>query len=195
MVTFADVEAAGLRLAGHIERTPVITNQGLDALVGASVYLKAECSQVTGSFKFRGASNAIARLSEEERRAGVVAYSSGNHGQAVARAAQLAGSSAVVVMPADAPMQKLAATEAAGARIVRYDRYRQDRVELARQIAADEGRTIIPPYDYEPVIAGQGTVALELHEQVPGHHAAAVQADQSDDRTQWGLGPGRRAAS
>lgn len=168
MVTYADIDAAALRLEHLVTETPVLTSAGLDTLVGASVHFKAECLQVTGSFKFRGASNAIALLSNEQRLGGVVTYSSGNHGQAVARAASMSGSHAVVVMPSDAPRLKVEATAVTGARIVAYDRYSQDRVVLARQIAVDEGRTVIPPYDHEAVIAGQGTAARELHGHVPG---------------------------
>lgn len=166
MLTFDDVQAAAARVASQIERTPVLTNRTLDVARRADVFLKAECLQTTGSFKFRGASNAIQALSAEEREAGVITYSSGNHAQAVARAARLAGSSAVVVMPNDAPLQKVAATQAEGARLVRYDRYNEDRAELAAGLAAAESRVLIPPYDHPKVMAGQGTVALELLEQV-----------------------------
>lgn len=164
--TYADVEAAVARLAGVIATTPVLRISAVGAAAGADVFLKAEIRQVTGSFKFRGASNAVALLTDGERRAGVVAFSSGNHAQAVARAAAEAGSTSVIVMPHDAPARKRAATEAAGARIVGYDRYTEDRLAIARRIAADEGRALIPPFDHPPVIAGQGTAAAELHRQV-----------------------------
>ena len=166
MLSFDDVVAASERLAGVVERTPVLTHSSLDAIAGAKLFAKAECLQVTGSFKFRGASNAIRSLSASERAMGVVTYSSGNHAQAVAKAARLADSDAVIVMPHDAPLQKVAATDAEGARIVRYDRYTEDRADIAAAIAELEGRVLIPPYDAYPVMAGQGTVALELFDQV-----------------------------
>lgn len=174
MVTYADIEAASARLRAHLQPTPALREPAIDAAVGAEVILKAECLNLSGSFKIRGATNAIALLSDAQRQAGVVAFSSGNHAQAVARAAQLAGTTAVVVMPHDAPPRKLAATEEAGARVVRYDRYTEDRSALARRIADDEGRALIPPYDHEPVIAGQGTAAVELHGQAPGLDALFV---------------------
>ncbi len=174
MVTYADIEAAAARLSAHLTPTPALSEPAIDRAAGAEVILKAECLNLSGSFKIRGATNAVALLTDAQRRAGVVAFSSGNHAQAVARAAQLAGSTAVVVMPSDAPARKLAATEEAGARVVRYDRYTEDRVALARGIAADEGRSLIPPYDHEPVIAGQGTAAAELHGQVHGLDALFV---------------------
>jgi threonine dehydratase len=170
----ADVVAAAERLAGRVERTPVIADPALDAAVGAELHLKAESLQVTGSFKFRGASNAIAVLGDEQRLAGVVTYSSGNHGRAVAEAAALMGSSAVVVMPDDAPREKVAGVSDAGARIVIYDRYTEDRVGIAAARAADEGRVVVPPYDDLAVMAGQGTVALELLDQVDGLDAIVV---------------------
>ena len=166
VLSFDDVVSAGERLAGVVERTPVVTHSGLNALAGAELFAKAECLQITGSFKFRGASNAIRSLSVTEREAGVVTYSSGNHAQAVARAARLADSDAVIVMPHDAPLQKVAATDAEGARLVRYDRYTEDRAGIATAIAELEGRILIPPYDAYPVMAGQGTVGLELFDQV-----------------------------
>jgi threonine dehydratase len=174
VLSVADVVAAAERLAGKVERTPVITSSALNAAAGAELYLKAECLQVTGSFKIRGASNAIAVLSDLQRQVGVVTYSSGNHGQAVARAAAQAGSSAVVVMPHDAPLQKVAGVEMAGAPIVRYDRYSENRVEIARRLMAEEGRVLIPPYDDRHVMAGQGTVALELLDQVDDIEALVV---------------------
>jgi threo-3-hydroxy-L-aspartate ammonia-lyase len=174
MVTYAHIEAAALRLRELVFTTPVLGAPAVDAAAGAHVLLKAECLQVTGSFKFRGASNSVAVLGEAERAGGVVTFSSGNHGQAVARAAAMAGTTAVVVMPNDAPERKRSATEAAGARVVGYNRYTQDRVALARQIAADEGRAVIPPYDHFPVIAGQGTVAREFHHQEPDLDALFV---------------------
>jgi threonine dehydratase len=174
VVTYVDIEAAAGRLRPNLTPTPVLTDPSVDLAAGAEVLLKAECLNLTGSFKIRGATNAVALLSDAQRQAGVVAFSSGNHAQAVARAAQLAASTAVVVMPSDAPARKLAATEGAGARVVRYDRYNEDRVALARRIAEDESRTLIPPYDHEPVIAGQGTTAVELHQQASGLDALFV---------------------
>ncbi len=164
--TFADVEAAARRLDGVSIRTPVVTSPRLDELTGAQVFLKAENLQLTGAFKFRGGYNAVRSLPEEALASGVVAYSSGNHAQAVARAASLCGSTSVIVMPHDAPPSKVERTAANGARLVRYDRYTQDRAELAAEIAAAESRTIIPPYDHPAVISGQGTTALELIDQV-----------------------------
>lgn len=174
VLTIDDVEAAAERLAGVITRTPVVNHRRIDAVAGASVHLKAECLQETGAFKFRGASNAIAGLDRKAREAGVVTYSSGNHGQAVAAAAKAAGTTAVVVMPKDAPLQKVALTQSHGARIVRYDRYTENRADIADAIAVYEGRTVIPPYDHYDVIAGQGTAALELMEQVPDLDALLV---------------------
>ncbi|MCP3989948.1 MAG: pyridoxal-phosphate dependent enzyme [Actinomycetia bacterium] len=174
MLTLGDVIAAAARLEAQVNKTPVLVDHGLNMLVGADVRLKAECLQETGSFKFRGASNAIAQLSADELAAGVVTYSSGNHGQAVARAASLAGTTAVVVMPHDAPLQKAAMTQAEGAEIVRYDRYGEDRVEIAEEIAKAEGRALIPPFDDYGVMAGQGTAALELLDQVDSLDALFV---------------------
>lgn len=174
MVTFGDVEAAVERLAGRVERTPVITNSRLDAGSGMRLFLKAECLQTTGSFKFRGASNAVGCLSDEQLAAGVVTYSSGNHGQAVARAARLAGSSATVIAPQDAPLEKLAAMETEGARIIRYDRYREDRVELALKLVVQESLVLVPPFEDVAVVAGQGTAAVELLDEVPDLDALLV---------------------
>lgn len=166
MLSIIDIEAAAGRLAGTATRTPVITNAAIDALAGAAVFLKAENLQVTGAFKFRGAFNSVAMLSPDELDAGVVTFSSGNHAQAVARAASLRGSTATIVMPLDAPAAKVAATNAAGGTIVTYDRYTGDRAAIAKEIAEREGRVMIPPYDHQPVMAGQGTVGLELCDQV-----------------------------
>ncbi|MDB5027188.1 MAG: tdcB 1, partial [Candidatus Eremiobacteraeota bacterium] len=162
--SFADVRAAAERLRGVAHRTPVITSRTLDERTGARAYLKAENLQRIGAFKFRGAYNKIAQLSPEQRRAGVVAFSSGNHAQGVALAAQLLGVPATIVMPSDAPAAKLAATRGYGADVVTYDRERMNRAELAASIAAERGATLVPPYDDPAIIAGQGTVALELIE-------------------------------
>lgn len=159
-----DVRAAAARLDGVVRRTPVLTSRLLDERAGARVHLKAECFQRTGSFKFRGATNAIASLDPAQRARGVAAYSSGNHAQAVARAAALQGSRATILMPTDSPPAKLAATRGYGAEVVTYDRYTEDRTALGEALAADRGVALIPPFDHPAVMAGQGTAALELLE-------------------------------
>jgi threonine dehydratase len=164
--TYVDVQAAARRLLGHAHRTPVLTSHGLDEALGASVFFKCENFQRVGAFKFRGAFNALSCLSAETRTRGVIAFSSGNHAQAVALAARLLGLEATIVMPADAPASKLAATRAHGGRVLLYDRYREDRQEIAAALARDTGATIIPPYDHADVIAGQGTAAAELFEEI-----------------------------
>lgn len=153
---------AARRLRGVVHRTPVITSRTLDARVGAHAVLKAECLQRTGSFKLRGAYNKIASIPPAERERGVLAFSSGNHAQAVALAASLLGAEATIVMPVDAPAIKLAATSQYGAEVVRYDRYVEDREQIGREIAERRGLTVVPPFDDPLVIAGQGTAALEL---------------------------------
>jgi threonine dehydratase len=167
MLTVADVEAAARRLDGVAHRTPVLTSRTLDARVGASVHLKAESLQRSGAFKFRGAYNRLSQLTDDERDRGVVAFSSGNHAQAVALAAQLLDVPATILMPADAPAAKLAATRGYGAEVVLYDRYTQDREQLGAQLRADRGAVLVPPYDDEAIMAGQGTAALELFADVP----------------------------
>jgi threonine dehydratase len=162
--SFEDVRAAAARLHGVAHRTPVITSATLDERVGAKVFLKAENLQRIGAFKFRGAYNKIAQLSPARKRAGVVAFSSGNHAQGVALAAKLLGVPAVIVMPSDAPAAKLAATRDYGAEVVTYDRERMNRAEIAASIAAERGGTLVPPYDDSAIIAGQGTSAMELIE-------------------------------
>jgi threonine dehydratase len=162
MLSLDDVRAAAQRLHGVANRTPIITSRTLDELVGSSVFLKAECFQRTGAFKFRGAFNSVASLDEEERQPGVVAYSSGNHGQAVALSASLHGVPSTIVMPSDAPAGKLAATRGYGAEVVEYDRYGEDRAAIAAAVASEHGRYVIPPFDHWPVMAGAGTTALEL---------------------------------
>jgi threonine dehydratase len=164
--TYDDVVAAAARIDGKAHRTPVLTSRSADAELGASVFFKCENFQRIGAFKFRGAYNALARFDERQRRAGVVAFSSGNHAQAVALAATLLGMPAVIVMPHDAPALKVAATRGYGASVVVYDRYREDREAIGRKLAADRGMTLIPPYDHPDVIAGQGTAAKELIEEV-----------------------------
>jgi threonine dehydratase len=165
-ITFADVEAAAARLRGVAHRTPVMTSRTLDTITGAQVFLKVESFQRIGAFKFRGAYNAISSLDPETRARGVVTNSSGNHAQAVALSAQLFGIPATIVMPTDAPPAKIAATRAYGAEIVFYDRYTEDRVAIAERLAADLGAELIPPYDHPHVMAGNGTTALELLQEV-----------------------------
>ncbi|MGP3926972.1 MULTISPECIES: threo-3-hydroxy-L-aspartate ammonia-lyase [unclassified Streptomyces] len=164
-VTFDDIRDAAERLKGVAHRTPVLRSRTLDRLVGAETFLKCENFQRIGAFKFRGAYNAISRLSPAQLSRGVAAYSSGNHAQAVALAAREAGSTAVIVMPEDAPPSKVAATAGYGAEIVTYDRYTGDRVAIGEQLAAERGLALIPPYEHPHVIAGQGTVGLELMEE------------------------------
>jgi len=164
--TYRDVEAAALRIAGRAHRTPVLTSRTLDALTGARLFLKCENFQRGGAFKFRGAFNAIAALSDQQRAAGVAAFSSGNHAQAVALAAGLQGVTSTLVMPHDAPAMKIAATRKYGGRVHFYDRYEEDREAVGRRIAAEHGSVLIPPYDHPEVIAGQGTAARELFEEV-----------------------------
>jgi threonine dehydratase len=162
MLQFADIEAAAGRLAGVAHRTPVLTSRTLDALLGAKVLCKAENLQRMGAFKFRGGYNAVSVLTPAERARGVVAFSSGNHAQAVALAAQLHGCKATIVMPTDAPPSKLAATRGYGAEVVLYDRYKEDRAAIATRLVNEQGANLIPPFDDLRVMAGQGTAALEL---------------------------------
>ena len=162
--TFADVARAAERIAGAAHRTPVLTSRTADARTGGSLFFKAENLQRAGAFKFRGAYNAISALPEAARARGVLAYSSGNHAQAMALASRLLGVSATIVMPLDAPAMKVAATKGYGAEVVTYDRYTQDREALGREIAQARGLSLIPPYDHPDIIAGQGTLALELIE-------------------------------
>lgn len=162
--THDDVAAAAGRIVGRVVRTPTLRNPLLDQLTGGTVLLKAETLQRTGSFKLRGATNAALQLSEAERRAGVVTHSSGNHGQALACAAQSIGAAATVFMPHDAPRVKMESTRRWGAEIVHYDRVTDDRDAMARGHADRTGASLIPPFDHRDVIAGQGTLALELFE-------------------------------
>ncbi len=166
-VTFDDVRAAAERLRGVAHRTPVVTSRTLDALTGTRAYLKCENLQRMGAFKFRGAYNRIAQLSPPERERGVVAFSSGNHAQGTALAARLLGAPATIVMPLDAPESKVAATRGYGAEIVFYKRAQMNRAEIAAGIARKRGATLVPPYDDPAIVAGQGTAALELLEEVP----------------------------
>ena len=164
--TVDDVRTARTRLAGVAHKTPVLTSRTANEIAGAMLFFKAENLQRTGAFKFRGAYNAIAALDASARKNGVVAFSSGNHAQALAHAAKLHGISATIVMPRDAPEIKVAATRGYGAEIVFYDRYSDDREEISRPLAAERGASLIPPYDHPDIIAGQGTAALELIEEV-----------------------------
>ena len=165
---FAMVTDAAERLRGVAHVTPVVTSRWLDERLGAAVFLKCESFQRIGAFKFRGAYNAISRLSADERRRGVVTFSSGNHAQGVALAGRLLGVAAVVVMPLDAPVIKREATEGYGARVVLYDPAERSREEIARELQQENGYTLIPPFDHYDVLAGQGTAALELCDQAAG---------------------------
>jgi threonine dehydratase len=165
MITFDDVRDAAARLDGVAHRTPVLRSRTLDALVGAEVHLKAENLQRAGAFKFRGAYNALSRLTPRQRAEGVASFSSGNHAQALALAARELGTTAVILMPQDTPASKRAAAEGYGAEIITYDRYTGDRAALGAALAAERGLTLIPPYEHPHVIAGQGTAALELLEE------------------------------
>ena len=166
MLEFNDITLAAARLKGVAHRTPVLTSRTLDSMLGLQVFMKAENLQRMGAFKFRGGYNAVNALSDAQRARGVVAFSSGNHAQAVALAVQLHGCHATIVMPHDAPALKLAATRGYGAEVVIYDRYKEDRASIANRLVAERGATLIPPFDYLPVMAGQGTAALELIEDV-----------------------------
>jgi threonine dehydratase len=165
-VTYADVAAAAERLEGWAHRTPVMTSRTVDARTGARVFFKCENFQRIGAFKFRGAFNALAQLPEAQKRRGVLAFSSGNHAQAVALAGQLLDIPRVIVMPQDAPRVKLDATRGYGAEVITYDKHTEDREAVAARIAAERGLALIPPFDHPHVIAGQGTAAKELFEEV-----------------------------
>ena len=166
-VCLEDVRAAAARIAPHVHRTPVLTSRTADAVAGARLFFKCETFQRVGAFKARGAFSRLTLLSSEERRRGVVAFSSGNHAQAVALAARDLGVPATIVMPGDAPSLKLAATRGYGAEVILYDRRNEDREAIARRLVEERGVTLVPPFDDEAVIAGQGTAALELLEEVP----------------------------
>jgi len=172
--TMEDVTEAARRLKPHAYRTPVLHSSSLDAIAGAAVFLKCENLQHVGAFKFRGALNAITALPESARARGVVAYSSGNHAQAVARVGQLLGTRTTIVMPADAPAIKREATADFGARVVLYDPATQSREEIAQRIVDEEGGTLVPPFDHKDIIAGQATAMLELHEEVTALDAVVV---------------------
>jgi threonine dehydratase len=161
---YDDVVAAAARLEGHAHRTPVMRSRTAEARWGAQFFFKCENFQRMGAFKFRGAFNALSKFDAGQRKAGVIAFSSGNHAQAIALAARILGMPSVIVMPTDAPAAKLAATRGYGAEVVLYDRFAEDREALTRRLAEERGMTLIPPYDHPDVIAGQGTAVKELIE-------------------------------
>jgi threonine dehydratase len=167
-ITFADVQSAAERLRDTAERTPVATSRTLNERLGAEIFCKCENLQRAGSFKFRGAYNAVSRLTQAQRKVGVVGFSSGNYAQALALAGKLLGTPVVMVMPRDAPAVKLAATKGYGAEVVLYERAEENRAAIARRLVDERGLTLIPPFDHPHVIAGQGTAALELMNEVPG---------------------------
>jgi len=167
MLTFDDIQKARERIRGTAHRTPVLASRQFNELAGCEVFFKAENLQRAGAFKFRGAYNKLASLSGDERKGGILAYSSGNHAQAVALAAQLFGAPAVIVMPQDAPQAKVAATRSYGAEIIFYDRYRESREATGERISSERGLTLVPPFDDYLIMAGQGTAAIELLEDVP----------------------------
>jgi threonine dehydratase len=165
--TFEDVTAAAKRLQGVAHRTPVLESSTANALTGARLYFKCENLQRMGAFKFRGAYNALSRLPEAQRARGVLAFSSGNHAQAIALSARLLDMPALIVMPEDAPAAKMAATREYGAQVVTYNRFTEDREAISRKLAEERGMVLIPPFDHPDVMAGQGTAALELFQEVP----------------------------
>ncbi|NOC84476.1 threonine/serine dehydratase [Ruegeria sp. HKCCD6428] len=175
MSTFEMIEAAAERLKGHVRETPILSSPFLDTLAGRRIWVKPECLQHTGSFKFRGAWSAISALGEGIRQRGVIAYSSGNHAQGVAMAAAKHGIASVIVMPSDAPQLKIDNTRALGGEVVLYDRANEKREEIGEAIAAERGLTLIRPYDEPQVIAGQGTTGLEIAWQ-----AAEIGVSQAD---------------
>ena len=165
-ISFDDVVQAAKRIEGAAHRTPVLKSATADAMTGAKLFFKCENFQRMGAFKFRGAYNAISQFAPEQMRGGVVAFSSGNHAQAIALSARLLGTKAVIIMPNDAPKVKIEATKDYGAEVILYDRYTEDREEIGRRLSQERGLTLIPPYDHAHVMAGQGTLALELFEEV-----------------------------
>ena len=164
--TFDDVAAAAERIRGHAHKTPVMTSRTVNEEFCAEVFFKCENLQRMGAFKFRGAFNALSKFDTQQRRAGVVAFSSGNHAQAIALSARILGIPATIVMPHDAPAAKVAATRSYGGNVVIYNRYEEDREQIGRKLAQEHGMTLIPPYDHPDVIAGQGTAAKELFEEI-----------------------------
>ncbi len=173
-VSFRDIQEASLRIRPIAKRTPVMTSRGFNAAAGCQAFFKCENLQTGGAFKIRGASNFVSQLTAEQLKRGVVAYSSGNHAQAVAIAARAWGAQATLVMPLDAPKSKVEATRAQGARIVTYDRLREDRTAIGKKIAEETGAALVPPFDHPWTIAGQGTAALELLEEIPDLDALVV---------------------
>ncbi|MFN9471462.1 threo-3-hydroxy-L-aspartate ammonia-lyase [Acidovorax sp.] len=165
--TYADVVSAAQRLAGVAHHTHVLRSNMADALLGTQVFFKCENQQRTGSFKFRGAYNTLAQFSDEQRERGVLAFSAGNHAQAIALSARLLDMPALIVMPEDAPATKMAATREYGAQVVTYDRYTEDREAISQKLAEERGMTLVPPFDHPHVIAGEGTAAKEFLEEVP----------------------------
>ena len=163
-INYADIQSAAVRLAGTAHRTPVATSRTANQRTGAELFFKCENLQRMGAFKFRGAYNALSQFTPEQRRAGVVAFSSGNHAQAIALSGRLLGIPATIVMPNDAPLMKVDATRGYGAEVQLYNRYKEDREAIGRQLADERGMTLIPPFDHPHVMAGQGTAALELIE-------------------------------
>jgi len=163
-LTLADIEKAAERIRGLAVRTPLIEARAASAAIGGRIFIKPEVLQRTGSFKFRGAMNRLAQLTADERKRGVVAFSSGNHAQGVAAAAQQIGTRATIIMPADAPRLKIANTRNYGAEVILYDRQKEDRVAIGKKLAADHGLTLVPPFDDYAVMAGQGTIGVELAE-------------------------------
>ena len=164
--TYSDVLDAAERIRGVAHKTPVMTSRTANRMTGAELYFKCENFQRMGAFKFRGAYNSIAQFTEAQRKHGVVTYSSGNHAQAIALSANLLGVKATIVMPNDAPAAKVAATKGYGGEVILYDRYKEDREEIGRRLSEERGMTLIPPYDHPHVMAGQGTAAKELFEEV-----------------------------
>jgi threo-3-hydroxy-L-aspartate ammonia-lyase len=167
LLTIDDVRAAAQRVAGRVDRTPVISSAAFDGASGCHVFFKCENLQRAGSFKIRGALNKLLTLTAAERARGVVAYSSGNHAQGVALAARMVGTTAIICMPTDAPTLKVEATRGYGAEIVFYDRLKDDRAAVAQRLVEETGRVLVPPYDDRAIMAGQGTAALELFEEIP----------------------------
>ncbi|QNN59168.1 threo-3-hydroxy-L-aspartate ammonia-lyase [Diaphorobacter ruginosibacter] len=166
--TYDDVQAAAARLKGVAHRTPVMRSATADALLGAELFFKCENLQRMGAFKFRGGYNTLAQFTPEQKKRGVLAFSSGNHAQAIALSARILGMPAAIVMPEDAPAAKLAATRGYGAEVITYDRFTEDREAISQRIAGERGMTLVPPFNHPHVIAGQGTAAMELLEEVPG---------------------------
>ena len=168
------IRAAQKRITGHARVTPLLTSPFIDEIAGRRVHLKPECLQHTGSFKFRGAWSAVSNLTDNELKAGVIAFSSGNHAQGVALAAREHGTSAVIIMPADAPVMKIDNTRALGAEVILYDRGSEDRDEIGDRLSRERGLTLVKPFDEPQVIAGQGTIGLELMDQLPDTEAQVL---------------------